>query len=97
MTFTKETFENLKNKTFNINFGDNHMVQSELIEINVNNNIPVQEGQKTPFSLVFESESKNIYDQNTYMIKNDELQETAIFLVPIGEGNKGVRYEAVFS
>lgn len=97
MNITKETFEQLSSKTFQITFNENTVAQSELIEIKANPKIQLQDGQIEPFSLVFEVADSEVFDQNTYLLKSDELEEMPIFLVPIGQDEKGVRYEAIFN
>jgi len=92
-----DKFEKLKNKTFSIAFEQDKLTQCELIEVKDNNSQTVEKGQSTPFSLVFETKGDLVYDQNTYMVSAEGLAETAIFLVPIGSDDKGMRYEAVFT
>lgn len=84
------TFQKLLDKSFTIAFkGDLH-TNCELIEIKALNN-------KESFSLVFETSGDLVYEQNTYLFKNTELDDFHVFIVPIGADEKGVRYEAVFS
>ncbi len=97
MQITKETFKNLSNKTFEITFDKDNVFQSELIEVTGNTNIPLQEGQSEPFSLVFEVEGDKVFDQNTYIVSNTEFEAMPLFLVPISAGEKSVKYEAIFN
>ena len=97
MTLTKDTFDNIKDKSFEISFNSEEVSNCKLIEVKGINSSTLTEGQPEPFSLVFETQSDLIYDQNTYMVKNAELEEFPIFLVPIGADENGVRYEAVFT
>ena len=97
MIINKQTFENINNKTFEISFDPKQATACELIEVKGINSHTLKEGQVEPFSLVFQTTDKTIFEQNTYMVKNKELDETQLFLVPIGSDENGVRYEAVFT
>ena len=97
MKLTKNTFDTITDKTFDIAFQPETTLKSELIEIKSINSSTLKKGQSEPFSLVFEIPGDSIYDQNTYLIKNSEMDEFYLFLVPIGADEKGVRYEAVFT
>lgn len=48
------------------------------------------------FSLVFESASGTVLPQRIYRLEQDRLGPLQVFLVPIGRGPNGIRYEAVF-
>jgi len=97
MVITKQTFENIDNKIFEISFNPEQVVTCELIEVSSINTQTIEQDQKEAFSLVFQTSGDTIFEQNTYMVKNSELDETPLFLVPIGADEKGVRYEAVFN
>ncbi len=97
MLLTKSLFENTHNQEFTIQFDTQTSVVAKLIEIKSINSQVVKTGQNEPFSLVFEIAGDVIYEQNTYMVQNKELGELALFLVPIGADESGVRYEAVFT
>ena len=97
MTVTKLTFESIKNKKFEISFHPEKNSICELIEIKSIHCQTLAEGQVEPFSLVFQTDDETIFEQDTYVIKNNELAEMPLFLVPIGSDEKGVRYEAVFT
>ena len=97
MLLNKQTFDNIKNKSFFINFEQEQLTPCELIEIKEVNSQTLDKGQNTPFSLVFETKEDMVHQQDTYLVSNDELNETAMFLVPIGTDDNGVRYEAVFT
>ena len=97
MVITKQTFENIDNKIFEVSFNPEQMTTCELIEINSINSQTLEQGQKEAFSLIFQTSGDTIFEQDTYMVKNSEFDETPLFLVPIGADEKGVRYEAVFT
>ena len=97
MTLTKETFNNIKDKNFHIAFNHNKPSICKLIEVKGIQSYKLAKGQIEPFSLVFETSGDLIYEQNTYQVKNAEMDEFPLFLVPVGADEKGVRYEAVFT
>jgi hypothetical protein len=92
---SKQTFENINNKVFEILFEVDNSSSCDLIEISSPKSNPENGNQS--FSLLFQSNSADVYPQGTYVIKNDEIPETALFLVPIATNDTGVKYEAIFS
>lgn len=55
-------------------------------------------GQREQFSLIFCDPDASAYlPQRTYLIEHDTLGRMQIFLVPIGAGPGGMRYQAIFS
>lgn len=50
-----------------------------------------------PFSLVFAGPSAPLLAQGTYTLAIPTLGDIEVFLVPIGPGADGMRYEAVFN
>lgn len=53
-------------------------------------------GGRAPFSLVFEGPREPSLAQRMHRLEHEGLGTLEIFLVPIGPGGKGLRYEAVF-
>jgi len=97
MSLTKNTFESIKDKSFEIAFNSKKSTICQLIEVKGINSDTIKEGQTEPFSLMFETPGDLIYEQNTYRVNNADLEEFALFLVPVGADENGVRYEAVFT
>jgi hypothetical protein len=52
---------------------------------------------RTPFSLVFTDEAPDHVPQQTVAISHPELGAFPLFVVPLGPGPDGMRYEAVFT
>ena len=94
---TKKLFDELENKDFEIKINENNNESFSLIEIKSVNSHTTAEGQAEPFALLFQSNNETIYDQGIYTLKNIELNEINIFLVPIGSNETGTQYEAVFT
>ncbi len=97
MVNSKLIFDNINNKNFQIEFEDNLPIKCELIEVKGINSSTLKKGQSEPFSLVFQSKEQRVFEQNTYKLTHSELNDLALFLVPIGSDDIGVRYEAVFT
>lgn len=94
---TKNTFDNLTDKDFTVKLNDDLNATFSLIEIKSINSHTLAEGQSEPFALLFQSNNENIFEQGTYALGNTELNEVALFLVPIASNDVGVQYEAVFT
>lgn len=54
-------------------------------------------GGRTPFSLLFHAPDGRLFEQQTCTVEHATLGEFPLFLVPIGPGGGGMRYEAVFA
>ncbi len=50
-----------------------------------------------PFSVIFLAEHPEPFEQQTYTLTHSQIGDFLIFLVPIGPGESGMRYEAVFN
>jgi Domain of unknown function (DUF6916) len=50
-----------------------------------------------PFSLLFRGPRAPVLPQRTYRIAKDAFGEVDIFLVPVGQSDGGIFYEAVFN
>jgi len=91
---TRETFEPLQGETFAIRFGsDGGSVQGELIEVKGRG----QGLKREAFSLLFKLPAETRWPQGLMEISHEALSLTAIFLVPVGPGEGGALYEAVFT
>jgi hypothetical protein len=54
-------------------------------------------GMRSPFSLVFLGAGDMILPQALYRLKHEEMGEVTIFMVPIGQNQRGVSYQATFN
>ena len=54
-------------------------------------------GIRPPFSLMFTGAGDLILPQRIYQLTHPEMGELAIFLVPLGKGENGARYQATFN
>jgi hypothetical protein len=53
--------------------------------------------RRVPFSLVFESSTPESHPQQTFRVTHPDLGALELFLVPLGTGQHGMRYEAIVS
>jgi hypothetical protein len=70
-----------------------HMLELELIEVNEIPSPPTQE----QFSLIFCGPVDAPLQQRTYELDHDELESSALLLVPVGSTPAGLFYEAFFN
>ena len=89
-------FSGYLNQLFAINFGNDVVLQAELVEATeLTGYTPLE---RKPFSIIFRTLQKNEYfQQGTFTVTHPEKGEIALFLVPKGFDKVGMNYEAVFS
>jgi hypothetical protein len=93
---TIEDFVACLNTVFHISYGDGQKLSVELTEVNLIGQKPLYPDQKA-FSLIFQSTITDHLPQGTYAVEHEKMPAMAIFIVPIGSGNGGIRYEAIFN
>lgn len=64
----------------------------ELVEASDHSNAALEQ-----FSLVFAGKASPFLQQGMYKLLHPQMKKCELFLVPIGPGTEGMRYEAVFS
>ena len=78
-----------------------HSVEFRLIEVKeLNAHRPLKSSTKVrhqPFSLLFSGPSQPTFEQQIFHLENDRFGQVDIFLVPVGEADNGIEYEAVFT
>lgn len=97
---THETFAPHVGDRFDVRLVDDRTLTLELVEVTPGSATGGRgpEGQeRLQFSLEFRGPATPELPQATYELAHAELGELAIFLVPIGAGPDGVRYEAAFA
>lgn len=62
----------------------------EAVEVQINS-------RQEAFSLIFLGPKDPILPQKTYHLAHEKLGSGPIFLVPIGQNEEGIRYEAAFN
>lgn len=54
-------------------------------------------GESSAFSVLLETDQKEPVPQQIFHVSGEGLEEVALFLVPIGPGEKGMVYEAIIN
>jgi hypothetical protein len=96
ITLTYEDIEPYLHQFIQVRFHHEVILDAELTEV-------VRLGKfdelpREPFSFIIRTNQKNeYYPQATYIILHPVKGEIAVFLVPIGPDNIGMRYQAIFN
>jgi ribosomal protein S18 acetylase RimI-like enzyme len=88
-------FEPLVHQPFTLRTPDGREVPLQLDEVNTR--APMAPGARRAFSLVFTSPGAGHEPQHIFRVEHATLGVLEMFLVPLGPGPRGMRYEAVFS
>ena len=92
---TFEIFNRRLHSQFCVLVDSANTVQIELFEVTRGDSIsnPRQE----TFSLLFNGPASPILSQRTYCFEHDEIGRFDLFIVPVGENQTGVQYQAIFN
>ena len=94
-TLTHEDFDGRIGDPFVVAGPDDVELTLKLAEVSVTG--AAVEGHRTPFALEFFEEGADRHlEQGTFSVEHAELGTFLLFLVPLGPGEAGMRYEAVF-
>lgn len=91
---THKSFESIIGETVDLQAGEVKF-QAEVEAVSMLLQSPGQERQ--PFSVLLQAHNASNHGQNTYRLSHTGLGELDLFLVPIGMGKDGIRYEVVFN
>lgn len=98
---TLANFKARLNETFLIHLEElDAPLTAELIEVvPLGSNIEQQEQElgRRSFSLVFRGPPEPLLIQQLYELENESMGKLALFLVPIGPDQTGMKYEAIFT
>ena len=95
-TATVEDFAPLVGETFSLDAGEAGSFELALTAAVPASN-PGPEGTRHPFTLEFLGPAEPILPQHSYRLEHAVLGELEIFIVPVGRGQAGTAYEAVFN
>lgn len=93
-SITHESFESIVGDSVDLRTGDSDF-QAVVKSVSLLHASPSQGRQ--PFSVVLQSKDTENHGQRTYRLSHPDLGDHELFLVPIGEGDEGVRYEMIFN
>ncbi|MEM8696428.1 MAG: hypothetical protein AAGE05_10445 [Pseudomonadota bacterium] len=92
-SLTADRFEELESEIFTVTSIEPSQ-SLRLIEI-------VRKGQGErmggSFSLLWQSDTDMILPQGSYVLEHGDLGQLELFIVPVGEMDGGVHYEAIFT
>jgi hypothetical protein len=54
-------------------------------------------GRRTPFRVRFRGPAEPLLEQRIYRVEHDSVGALDVFLVPLGVGEEGALYEAIFA
>ena len=95
---TRERFEPLVDQVFHSDLGDAGTVELRLVEVTgMGGDLPEDSHRGEPFSALFRGPLEPLLPQAIHTLRHDDLGELGLFLVPVGQGEDHIRYEAVFS
>jgi len=83
------------NQAFRLDCGMQKPLEVQLVEVKSLGN--ARNGQREPFSLLFQAPREPLLDQGIYSLHNSKLGTLELFLVPLGPDADGLSYEAVFT
>jgi uncharacterized protein DUF6916 len=95
--YTAERFSQNVNTKFTVKVDSAEPVDLELVEVAVRANEANEQAGMERFSTFFHGPANFFLPQQTYEMTHPQMGELQIFLVPVGENERGYRYEAVFN
>ena len=93
---THADFAALLHETFRLR-ADADVLDLELIETTKLASEGREGAGRAPFSVLFRGPLDPILPQQIYRLEHPKLGALEVFLVPVGRGEDGVRYELVFA
>jgi len=94
--FTAETFEALSGQTFQLRHEDLPDTGAKLVQVR---QLSDQNGPsgRAPFSLLFVCDGKTEPVQGMFRLEHEKIGGLEVFLVPVGQDERGLLLEAVFT
>jgi hypothetical protein len=98
---TEATFAAQLNTTFSVSGGTSDTTRIKLVEVSdlrsaTVKKSPAMRGREC-FSTIFLGPRSAPLKQNTYTVEHDTLGKFPVLIVPVGESEQGLYYEAVFN
>ena len=92
-TLEHEEFARHVNTTFRLRVNETETVEAQLVGVSELLLSPRQER----FAIVFRAPNEPFLGQGQRSIEHDQMGDFSLFLVPIGQDERGTDYEAVFN
>jgi hypothetical protein len=97
MDHSAESFSQHLNTIFKVKLESGESIELELVEVTVREIGPTEQAGMERFSVFFYGPVDFYLPQQTYELVHPEMGEMYLFIVPIGQHQKGIKYEAVFN
>lgn len=81
------------NSTFQIYFLPEEATEAKLVDVSE----ITKRSRQESFSILFQGPPERIYYQRMMQIEHPELGTGELFLVPVGQTEEGIQYEATFN
>jgi hypothetical protein len=91
---THKSFESIVGESVELKAGEASF-RAEVEAVNLLRQNPGQERQ--PFSVILQACDTENHGQQSYQLTHPDLGVLSLFLVPVGPGEAGMRYEIVFN
>jgi hypothetical protein len=95
------TFSTQLNTSFRIHVSPTMAMEVELVEVTekraLDSQRPAAASCQERFSIIFRGPRDRILQQGMYQLQHNQLGALDLFLVPVGQDQDGVYYEAVFN
>ena len=92
-----ESFSQQLNTKFRVGVESADPVELELVEVTVRQGEPNEQSGMERFSIFFYGPASAFLQQQTYELVHQELGAMHLFIVPIAQDPRGIKYEAVFN
>jgi hypothetical protein len=94
---SEQEFSRHLNTKFRVKVEAPRPIELELEEIKSYQRLQSENDKLERFSLYFRGPGDLLLPQHLYPLEHDSLGSVELFLVPIGNDERGLRYEAVFN
>lgn len=95
-SLTREDFADRVGQTFAATAEGGRTLTLTLAEVEALPQPPGDQG-RPPFSLVFHDAAPDHVPQQTLAVDHPEMGSFGLFVVPLGPGQQGMRYQAIFT
>jgi len=92
-----EDFKPFLEESFRLPIDEGQSLELRLIEVVGRRGDTVDGARRSPFSIVFRGPHEPALAQQICRLEHPRMGRLALFLVPVGPDEDGMRYEAVFS
>ena len=96
---TEKEFSRHLDTTYRVNVEAPKLIELELVEVKPypHKDKPGEQGGMERFSLFFYGPADRFLPQGIYRLTHSQMGDLSLFLVPVGQHERGFRYEAVFN